>query len=332
MIALLFGLPLLTAYYNVNSKFYFIALAPYLAASVLITIVLILRSLSTPYVDDRNTSSSWIGKFNSIPLFFIDALAGWTIFLFALVRYFEVRTYPVPPLTATVTPIGEAYIFLLIVTSILAFPRIIYYTFPILRQILKERKYALMAFLFSVFFAIVYLLLVNQITIAGYNVQAVAPATIIGPAEKYPYAFAMTPANEQLLLNLVYLPVIIVQITPQVNLILVPFEMAFTTILSLLVASNIVMAHYLISNSGLKCSTKGTMLSTGGSILGLTATCPTCLVPAFVSVIFGGVTTAELLYSNVYGVVLPPILSVVALLVSVLYLSRAIRNRSHSKG
>ena len=66
-------------------------------------------------------------------------------------------------------------------------------------------------------------------------------------------------------------------------------------------------------------------MSTGGSILGLTATCPTCLVPSFVSVIFGGVAAAEIAYSNVYGAVLPPILSVGALVVSLAYLSKKVK-------
>jgi len=137
----------------------------------------------------------------------------------------------------------------------------------------------------------------------------------------------MTTATEQPVLNLVYLPIIIVQLSPTVNLILIPFEMVFVTILSLLVGTNIAMAHFLITESGLRCSTKGAALSTSGSILGLTATCPTCLVPAFVSVISGGLTSVTAIYSNVYGVIFPPVLSLAALLLSVIYLTRKIKSK-----
>jgi hypothetical protein len=81
--------------------------------------------------------------------------------------------------------------------------------------------------------------------------------------------------------------------------------------------------------SGFKCCTRGTAMSTGGSILGLTATCPTCLVPTFVSVIFGGITVGEAAYSNIYGAVLPPILSVATLLASLAYLSKSVKTRTN---
>ena len=105
--------------------------------------------------------------------------------------------------------------------------------------------------------------------------------------------------------------------------------MLFTVVLSMLTSSAVILSYYLVRNSSLKCCAKGTMMSTGGSILGLTATCPTCLVPSFVSVVFGGVTAAEIAYSNVYGAVLPPILSVGALVVSLAYLSKKVKNETN---
>jgi hypothetical protein len=112
-----------------------------------------------------------------------------------------------------------------------------------------------------------------------------------------------------------------------ISVFIIPFEMIFAPLLALLTASNITMTYYLIKNNGLRCCTKGTVMSTGGSILGLTATCPTCLIPSFVSVIFGGITAGEAVYSNVYGAVLPPILSVATLFLSLAYLSKSIKEK-----
>lgn len=187
---------------------------------------------------------------------------------------------------------------------------------------LRKEKYSLLATIFSLSFSFVYLLRVNQIVISGYNIEGTTPSFL-----GYPSFFAMHSGINNIFVYFVYLPTLIVQISPAINLTVIRFEVVFATLLSLLVASNVVMAHYLISNSGLKCSTKGTTLSTGGSILGLTATCPTCLVPTFVSVIFGGVTATMVSFSNLYGVVLPPVISVAVLILSVLYLQKAITKR-----
>lgn len=168
----------------------------------------------------------------------------------------------------------------------------------------------------------------NGVPFSSYLSIALRSRSLVGGA--YPNALAMTPAAvNQPLLDLVYLPTLLVQPSPQINLILIPFEMVFVTLLSLLVASNVTMAYYLISSkSALSCSTKGTVLSTSGSFLGLTATCPTCLAPTIVSVIFGSVSTAATIFSNFNGVVVPPVLSVGILLVSTAYLSRAIKKRA----
>ncbi len=324
MVALLFGLPLLTAYYGANPECFFSAILPYLAVTVSISVYLIARSGFNPGSLSLGERSTFIAKFNSFPLFIILIPIIWTMALFIALSYVFFSTFPVPPPSSVMAPLGEAYIVLIIVASVLGFSRIIYRAFSVLHRIFEEKKYVLMVSIFSASFAVVYLLLVNQIIIAGFNVQQTAPAQVFGNG--YPSMLAMTPATEQFVLDLVYLPIIIVQLSPQVNLILIPFEMVFVTVLSLLVGSNIAMAHYLITNSGLRCSTKGTALSTSGSILGLTATCPTCLAPTFVSVLFGGITSVTTVYSNYYGVVLPPVLSLGALLLSVVYLSRKIRS------
>lgn len=332
--ALLFGLPLLTAYYNVNASFYFSALISYLIIAVSVAILLILLSLrknsmgslssSSPPYDGKSRKSEFVSRFNTIPTYLILGLFTLTVILFGWMRYLVYSYYPYPPPRFT-DYVGGGYIVLLTVVSVLGISRLVYLSFPILRKILQGKRYGLMSIVISVAFAFVYLVLVNQLLIEGYNVVGnVAP-----PSNVYPFTHVFIVGIQQPLLNLFYLPYVMIQISPQINILIVPFEMVFVVILSLLVASNVVMAHYLISNSGLSCSTRGTVLSTGGSILGLTATCPTCLAPTFVSVIFGGVVAAEAAYSSIYGVVLPPVLSVATLVISIVYLSRMIKKRTN---
>ena len=327
--SLLFGFPLLTAYYNVDSSFYFLVVIPYLLLSITIGLFIIKRSQKlkpediVSFMNSHSTGQSkLVATFNSFPLYGIMILVGTSMIMYSLIRYLVLSTYPLPA-PRVIGPLGQLYIIILLVSSILAFSRIFYRLIPVLRKILHQKEYALMALIASLSFAVVYLILVNQLIISGYN----ALGTVPPPSGSYPYASVMVPGVREPLIDLVYLPIVIVQLSPQVNLILVPFEMVFVTILSILVATNVVLAHYLISNSGLKCSTKGTALSTGGSILGLTATCPTCLAPTFISVIFGGVTAAEAVYSNIYGVVLPTLLSVVTLILSIIYLRNDLKKR-----
>ena len=345
MVTMLFGLPLIVGYYGFDYGYLLHVLVPYLAISAVVIALLVAhtrirkpsRTPTNPIEPisslgddkaDKNNGLSVFTKFTPFPSWMIPALISPTVILFAALSFIAVTAYPFPPPIKIITLLGEAYIVLLIATSIVAFPRILFWAFPVLRQIIRLKKYALVALIFSSLFAMVYLLLVNQIIVAGYNVELTVPASLVGGA--YPNALAMTPAVvNQPLLDLVYLPTLLVQLSPQINLILIPFEMVFVTLLSLLVASNVTMAYYLISSkSALSCSTKGTALSTSGSFLGLTATCPTCLAPTIVSVIFGSVSTAATIFSNFNGVVVPPVLSVGILLVSTAYLSRAIKKRA----
>ncbi|MHB8566138.1 MAG: hypothetical protein ACYC7D_10925 [Nitrososphaerales archaeon] len=331
--ALLFGLPLLTAYYNVNASFYFPALISYLVITISVAVFLILLSLRRGNISPSLPSalnngkiwkSGFMGGFNSIPIYFIMGLFTLTVVLFGLMRYLVDSYYPYPPPRFT-DYVGGGYIVLLAVVTILGISRLLYSSFPVLRRILQEKKYGSLAAFVSAGFAFVYLILVNQVLINGYNTIG----NVTPPGNVYPFIHVFTVGIQQPFLNLFYLPYVIVQISPQLDLLIIPFEMIFVVILSLLVASNVVMAHYLISNSGLSCSTRGTVLSTGGSIIGLTATCPTCLAPTFVSVIFGGVVAAESIYSNLYGVILPPVISLVTLVFSVVYLSRMIKKRTY---
>jgi hypothetical protein len=346
MATLLIGLPLLTANEIVNPDFYRVALVPYLVLSGTIALFIIRRSefgerKAIPFrgnvVASNHVSRNLILKLNSIPTYFALGILTLLVIVFGAFRIIVNSYYPYPPpqignlLDGTPTLVdilGASYILLLIVASVICFSKLISASFPLLRKILSEKKYALMGTIMCVSFAVVYLLLVNQILIEGLNTPN-GIGEVPSPNNVYPYIHVFSLGIQQPFLNLVYLPYSTVQISPSFDLLLVPFELVFTVILSLLVASNVVMAHYLISNSGLACSVKGTVLSTGGSILGLTATCPTCLVPTFISVIFGGVVAAEAVYSNIYGVVIPPIVSVATLVLSIVYLSNTIKKRTH---
>lgn len=330
MVTLLYGLPLLTAYTNVDSSFYLFILIPYLAVSLTITVVILLLSrvhgeqpLSYALQPKRSKKSFFIARFNSVSSYFLMLVLTLAIISYSAMRLLIASAYPYPP-SNLASVFGGLYIILLVISAILVFSRIVYSSFPILSHILAERRYAFMAILSATIFAIVYLLLVEQIVIIGFN----EPGFVAPPTGSFPFLYIFTVGPQDPFVNFIYIPYVLIQVSPMVTIFIIPFEMIFATLLSLLTASNITMAHYLIRNSGLKCCTRATTMSTGGSILGLTATCPTCLVPSFVSVIFGGISAGEAAYSNVYGAVLPPMLSLAALLASLAYLSKSIKTRT----
>jgi hypothetical protein len=327
MAMLIYGLPLLTAYANVNSTFYSFILIPYIA--MLLSMALKLILISRANADDppkiegqKSKENSFISRLNSISPYFVISSVSLATISYSVMKFLANSTYPYPP-PHMAEIFGVAYIVLLVVSSILVLARVIYLSFPILSRILMESKYASMASVCAATFAIVYLLLVGQIVVIGYN----EPWAVPPPNGLYPFFYVFTVGPQQPFINFIYTPYLLVQITPMISVFIIPFEMIFAPLLALLTASNITMTYYLIKNNGLRCCTKGTVMSTGGSILGLTATCPTCLIPSFVSVIFGGITAGEAVYSNVYGAVLPPILSVATLFLSLAYLSKSIKEK-----
>ncbi|MHB8567122.1 MAG: hypothetical protein ACYC7D_11390 [Nitrososphaerales archaeon] len=333
MLALLFGFPLLTVYYNVSSTFYFAVIFPYLLTTGIVTLLLLYLSnkkvsnslLSLNGKGMAPSTSTFIAKFNSLPIYAIMVLASLTLVSFLAERILVGQAYPYPP-SSNAGAIGAVYIVLLVITSVLGFARVLYLGFPILRGILQDRKYAIMVVILSAAFSIVYLTEVNQIVITGFSSGSYVPT----PSNSYPFAYVFTVGVQQPFINLVYLPYVLIQLNPIVNLMIVPYEMVFAVILSLLVVSSIVMTHYLVSkNFGASCSTKGGTMSTVGSLIGMCATCPTCLVPAFITVIFGGIAAAGAAFSNIYGIVIPPIVSVALLLVSMFYISSIIKKRTN---
>jgi hypothetical protein len=336
MAALLFGLPLLTSYYGVNPTFYSLALIPYLEVSVGVTFLILYLSRRvpnnclTPFVRlEKPCTSTLFVRFGSVSVYVPMALVTAVVLAYSGMRIFVDFSFPYPPEYSGITNIlatgfGLSYLFLLVPTVVLGFSGTLLRIFPILRRILEQRKYALTAVILFLSFAFIYLLLVNQIVIAGFNTIG----NVSSPTNTYPYFHIFTFGPQQIYLNLVYIPYAVVQLTPSVNMLIIPFEIVFAIILSTLVASNVTLTYYLISNSKFRSCSRGTVISTGGSIIGLTATCPTCLVPSFVSAIFGGITAAEVVYENIYGVVLPPVLSITTLTISLVYLSRLVKTNT----
>lgn len=324
IVSLLFGLPLLTAYYNVDSSFYFEALLPYLVVTVVLTAIILVRPVRwrNEAPPGGEASRTFLDRVNSLPVLVTMGVATAAVVSFGVLRFLVFSAFPYPP-PQVASDVANVYLVLLVAATILGVSRVVFWAFPVLRSVLRERGYGVMVVVLSVAFAFVYLLLVNQVLVEGFNVAANVPP----PTNTYPYAYTFTVGVEQPVLNIIYIPYALVQLSPQVNLLIIPFEIVFAVALAILVSSNVAMSHFLISRSGLRCSTPGAAASALGSVLGLTATCPTCLVPTFISVVFGGITAAEAIYSNVYGAVLPPVLSLLTLLLSMLYLDREIRKR-----
>ncbi|MGI0080379.1 MAG: hypothetical protein ACRECH_12235, partial [Nitrososphaerales archaeon] len=248
MASLLIGLPLLTAHYIVDPGFYAAALIPYLAISAIIAMYIIRRSqginrripTGAPYgMPGGSPRSTFIVKFNSLSAYFVLGVVSLMVAVFGAMRFVVYSSYPTPPPqtgnlfggSPTATDLlGAAYILLLLIVCILGFSKIVYSSFPALRTILSERKYALMATVMSVSMAFVYLLLVNQILIEGVNTTSVY-GEVPSPGNVYPFAHVFTVGIQQPFLNLVYIPYALVQLSPQINLLIVPFEIVFTVIL-----------------------------------------------------------------------------------------------------
>ncbi|MDH2899861.1 MAG: hypothetical protein PXY39_02720, partial [archaeon] len=183
-------------------------------------------------------------------------------------------------------------------------------------------------------YLVTYLLLVNQILITGFNTP---PSNVVGsPTGTYPFATVFTAgvAPSAALESVVYVPFILVQLNLYFNFIIQPFEIIFAIVLANLIAASIVSARYLIrQSSGHSCAT-GAAFSGIGGIVGLTATCPSCLAPTMISVVFGGFSAASSLarYSTtLFGVITPPLVSILALFVSLVLLDYKAKGGQISK-
>ncbi|HZW55249.1 MAG TPA: hypothetical protein VFF30_03085 [Nitrososphaerales archaeon] len=334
--ALIFGLPLMLGYLSNTQGDYLSYVVEYLLVTVVISLLIVYFSrrsqetkLSNPNFragaeerrQDRGKRRLTLSLGN-LSVYWALSFATLTVVAYAALRVLIVSSYPKPPPDALAEGIGSAYLVLLAVTAVLTLSKLMLFIFKPLGRIFaeSERRYDVIAVASTIAFVLTYLFMVNQILISGYNTNVNLPS----PFGTYPFAHVFTVGPQQAVVSSIYLPYALIQISPVLNLLFIPFEVLFALLTSLLVSANLTMGYYLIRNSGLRYCVRGTLVSTSGSIIGLTATCPTCLAPTIVSVLFGGISAAELIYSNIYGVILPPVISIATLMISLYYLSNRI--------
>jgi hypothetical protein len=335
-LALLYGLPLLTAGY---------ALRPRQDTEVAILAYLLVFGLSFEILRKfRHRISRWVARSGSkkapdvegnshdkrivvrrslisalLSSYTVLSLATIMVGSYVYMRITLAQAYPYPPSGVLPQLAAVVYLVTLMATSIIGIPKLLTVVFPRLRTIYASARYRLWAIGFSVAFAFVYLILVEQIIITGYNSLSYIPP----PGNAYPFGHVFL-SGPPAIVSLIYLPYILLQVNATWNFLILPWEMFFAILLGILVGTSVAATAYITQQrSTLACKT-GVGLSGLGSLIGLTATCPTCLVPTLVSVLFGGIVSAEAVYSNLYGAVIPPVVSIIALLASLLWLSRYI--------
>lgn len=334
----MFGLPLLGSFYPVqysqNTVFDFIL--PYVLACAVIGLVILFRGSkasgfgtngssgeSPPKDNSKDNAGGRSYKLGYVALTFasVAVVAYW------LMSYYVATDFPLPTSLPSVVA-GLVYLVSLTVTVATGLPFLLTILFPSLRLALSDRRSLKVAVMIALAYMFTYLILVNQIVITSFNTP---PGNYVPPPSgHYPFWTGITsgPAPGSQLESAFYIPQFIIQINQYFNLIIMPFEFAFAVALSVLVASSIILAFYLIKRSSTNSCYTGATVSGLGGFFGFTATCPSCLAPTLVSVLSGGVSaTAPAIYTNVSGVILPPLISLLALLVGVVLLDYQSRRR-----
>jgi hypothetical protein len=327
--ALMFGLPLLTSFYAVSYLANSIVkvVVPYVAASVMIGLVILFwkRSpgnnpdsrgqISLPAAGIRSNGRSY--KLGYISLFFttLAVASYWSL------RYFVDASYPSPG-GELAGIMGLVYLVTVSLAAAFGIPFLLMLVFPTLKTSLSSRSgMKQIAIVLGVSYFVIYLLLVNQIVITGFNTP---PFNLVpSPTGSYPFAFVFTsgPSPNSALESAFYVPQVTVQLNPLVNILLMPFELVLAIVLSTLVSASIVITYAMIKNSSRQACLTGAISGLGG-FFGFTATCPMCLAPTLVSVFLGGVSaTVPSFYSHLAGVVLPPLVSVGALIAGIAFLN-----------
>jgi len=317
---LMFGLPLLSSFYIVQFSSYSLVkyLVPYVLISLIIGFfILSLRKKSWEIPTDLNLNRSIPNRRTgeSFRLAYVSlSFATVAVFSYWAMKYFVAVVYPSPNseyagLTALV------YLISLSLAVGSGMPFILGRIFPVIRNALAfDRNYTSIAVIIGIAYFITYLFLVNQIIVVGFNTP---PGNFVpSPSGSYPFGFVFTagPPPSSVVESVIYVPQILLQLNQFFSLIVLPFEVILATVLSSLVAATVVATLYIIRYSSAHSCITGATVSGLGGFFGFTATCPTCLVPTLVSVFFGGVSsTVPSIYSHLAGVVLPPLVSVVAL-------------------
>ena len=328
--SLMFGLPLLSSFYPIafsqgsGAKF----LIPYVLISAIIGLYILSRPNRSKDPLPENGSAVSRSQVTYKLGYASLSFATLAIPSYWLMRYFVVAAYP--------SPAGEyasiaavLYLATVSLATLFGVPFLLLLLFPALRDSLSFRPgFTKIAIIIAIAYSLTYLLLVNQIVITGFNAP---PANYIpSPNGAYPFAFVFTsgPSPASALESAFYVPQITIQLSPLVNFLIMPFEMILAITLSSLVAASIVITYYLIKNSSKNSCLTGATVSGLGGFFGFTATCPTCLAPTLVSVFVGGFSglrgvsaVVPSFYSQLSGVVIPPLISIGALIAGIAYLN-----------
>lgn len=322
MASLLFGLPLFSSFYPVQfGKNAFVTfLLPYIVSVAILGFAILFwtgRKISDFSQVDRSAVSNSSERRRHSYLFGYIAIASATVAVFSywLMTYFDVLSFPLPSSASSIVA-GSFYLVSLSLAVTTGLPFILTRVFPSVRVAIADKRTLKIAGIVAVGYFFTYLILVHQIVITAFNTP---PGNFIAPPNGvYPFVSAITagPAPGAQLESAIYVPLFTVQINQYFNLVIMPFEFAFAIALSILVAFSVALALYLISRSSSNSCYTGATVSGVGSFFGFTATCPTCLAPTLVSVLSGGVSaTAPAFYTHLSGVLLPPLVSVLALLI-----------------
>jgi hypothetical protein len=337
--AFLFGLPLLSSLYFVQYSEYSLIkyLIPYCLISLTIGVVLLSRgNRKTAFSEKDNATqpsaekeilSSESFRLAYIALFFatLGLVSYW------LMKYFVDVAYPSPNSYAA----GIAALVYLVSIALAAatgIPFLLLRLFPVLRSAVDfDKRYATLAVLVGVSYLFTYLIVVNQVIITGFNTP---PGNYVpSPSGSYPFAFVFTagPPPDSLVASAIYVPQVLLQLNQYFNLVVLPFEVLLGVVLSAFVAATVIITLYLIKDSSRHSCLTGATVSGLGGFFGFTATCPTCLVPTLISVLFGGVSsTVPSLYSHLAGVILPPLLSIASLSVGLTILDYQATKGGHT--
>lgn len=337
--SLMFGLPLLSSFYLVQytSNSALTVLIPYAIACGIIGLVILAKgSLKSdlqpdaypnqhPTIDGSEKQSSYM--FGYLALLF----ATLALISYFLMKHFVGLDYPSPnSISAAIS--GIVYLVSISAAALTGLPFLLTKLFPSLRRALAFRKnFSKIVIVIGATYFVIYLLLVNQIVITGFNTT---PGNYVSsPGDIYPFVYVFTsgPPPTALLESTVYVPQILIQLNQSFNLVIMPFEIVFAIILSALVASSIAVTYFIIRDSSKHSCLTGASLSGLGGFFGFTATCPTCLAPTLVSIFFGGVSaTVPSIYSHVSGIILPPLISISALAIGIIVLDYQAKRDGHT--
>jgi hypothetical protein len=319
--ALMFGLPLLISYYAVSEGLEYATsmVVIYLLSSLAVGLLLLFRKRPPGGESVTHAPAGTLTGTRQLSRagpYVALSFATIAVASFGLMKYLINSSYPYPSPSADLA--GGVYLVSLGIAAVVGVPFAVAGLFPVVREALQARNLRIVALVLGIAYFVTYEILVNEIVITGYN--TIPNNYVPSPSSNYPWVYFFTsgPSPGNLVEAAIYTPYVLVQLNQYVNLVFQPFEVLLAVVMSVLVASTVVVTYHTIGRSermGGACSTSAT-LSGVGAFLGYTATCPSCLAPTLISVVFGGFASVQQFYSNLWGAVLPPLLSIIALTLS----------------